>query len=199
MGKKRAIAEDRRQQLKKVASHPIRLRILGVLHGHSGPRTQREIGRELSLSTAAVHYHLKKLLEAGLLQFKGTRPGPNGITEKLYSYQRGAWKEVSHRDQSEFLLDFTFACIRELHREAAELIKGGRCKSFVAGCFGSFASPEEIKELKSKVWGLLWDFDKAHQKPIEGKTRPVAITCAILPSQGTGWTGTTRVFDNMLP
>jgi len=200
MGKKVAEQASRRAELREVASHPLRLRLLGLLHGCTSPQTQREMGRRLSLSTAAVHYHLKKLLEAGLVRFEGTRPGPKGITEKLYAYKRGAWQEVSRargRDEAYFLLDYTFACMQEMHREAAELIKNGRAQRFVAGSFETFASLEDVTALKAKVWAVLWQFHKKHRTPARGDTRPVAVTCAILPSEGSAWTGAPRVFDMM--
>src|SRR4051812_31929793 len=75
-------------------SHPLRVRILGWLR-HQPARTQSEVGKALALSNATARYHLKVLEGADLVAFQGTRPGPNGITEKLYAYNPEVWNRIS--------------------------------------------------------------------------------------------------------
>src|SRR4051812_22883359 len=102
-------------------SHPLRVRILGWLR-HQPARTQSEVGKALAISNATARYHLKVLEGADLVNFRGTRPGPNGITEKLYAYNPEVWKRISEQpdraEKLDFMLDYTFASIHEIHRKA---------------------------------------------------------------------------------
>jgi predicted ArsR family transcriptional regulator len=95
---------------------------------HQSARTQSEVGKALAISNATAHYHLKVLEGAGLVIFQGTRPGPNGIAEKLYAYNPEVWKRISEQpdraEKLDFMLDYTFASIHEIHRKAVDRIKG---------------------------------------------------------------------------
>jgi DNA-binding transcriptional ArsR family regulator len=194
-----------RQQVDKtkaeeVLKSPIRMRILGWLAGQGSSRTKREVGRALSLANAAVHYHLTRLVEAGLVKFEGTRPGPNGITEKLYSGKavtaaKGTAMDAKQRDG--LYLAYTLDSIAEMHREAEELVKADRDDNrFLVGCYGVHATNQEIRELKKRLLKMLEDFHRQHWRP--GKnTRPMAVTFGIVPSSGLAWGTTQKVFDTI--
>ncbi len=180
---------------------PLRVRILGWLAGKSQPRTKREIGRALSLSNAGVHYHLKKLERAGMVKLEGTRPGPNSITEKLYSAKpvtemtESKDGAMSVKEKREFYLRYTFDSIREVHREAEELIKSNwKSNRFLAGCYGVHATEQEIRKLKDRLLRTLEEFQKKHKKPRKG-TRPIAMTLGLVPSSGLSWGTTEKVLD----
>lgn len=180
-------------------SHPLRVRILGWLR-HQPARTQSEVGKALAISNAAARYHLKALEGAALVAFRGTRPGPNGITEKLYAYNPAVWPAVSaapdRAEKQDFMLDYTFASIHEIHRKAVARIKADWVPPFVAGSVGAFATPAEVAALRAELGGLLERFYEAHQAPAPG-AEPVAVTFAVLPSSAEdaeGWAGE-RVFE----
>jgi len=181
-------------------SHPLRVRTLGWLR-HQPAKTQSEVGKALGLSNAAARYHLKVLEGADLVTFQGTRPGPNGITEKLYAYNPEVWKRISDRpDQAEkldFMLDYTFASIHEIHRKALEMIKADWGPPFVAGSVGAFATPAEVEALRTRLGSLLEEFYEGHKDPESPGAAPVAVTFAVLPSSeadAQGWAGE-RVFE----
>jgi DNA-binding transcriptional ArsR family regulator len=181
-------------------SHPTRVRILGWLR-HQEAKTQSEVGKALALSNAAARYHLNVLESSGLVTFQGTRPGPNGITEKLYAYNPEVWKQISpqpNRDENfVFMLDYTFASIHEMHRKAIDMIKADWTPTFIAGSVGAFATPEEVSALKSKLNSLLEEFYEAHNDAAKPNALPVAITFAVLPSRSEdaeGWAGE-RIFE----
>lgn len=176
-------------------SHPLRVRILGWMR-HQPEKTQSEVGKALALSNAAARYHLKVLEGAKLVNFQGTRPGPNGITEKLYAYNPEVWKRISERpDQAEkqnFMLDYTFASIHEIHRKAVDMIKSGWEPAFVAGSVGAFATPTEVEALRNRLGSLVEDFCERHKDPERADVVPVAVTFAVLPSSeadAKSWVG----------
>jgi DNA-binding transcriptional ArsR family regulator len=181
-----------------VTRSPVRMRILGWLSGQADPRTKREIGYALSLSNAAVHYHMKPLEKAGLVRLEGTRPGPNSITEKLYSGKPMTEKKedtMTPQQKSDFYLRYTLDSISEMHREGAELIRADWGSSrFIVGCYGVHATDPEIRKLKAKVARTLREFFEAHKKPAPN-TKPVAITFGFVPSSGHAWGATQKVFD----
>jgi len=186
----------------EVLRSPVRVRILGWLAGQGQARTKREIGRALSLSNASVHYHVKQLEEAGLVWLEGTRPGPNSITEKLYSGKplTGTAEErgLSDKEKSELYLRYTVDSISEMHREAVELIKSDwKTNRFLVGCWLAHATSEEMKALKNRLTEMLREFYEKHNQPGEG-TKPMAVTFGILPSSGHGWATSLKVFDMLV-
>jgi DNA-binding transcriptional ArsR family regulator len=181
-----------------VLKSPVRVRILGWLAGQSASRTKREIGRALSLSNAAVHYHVKKLTDAGLMAPAGTRPGPNSITERLFS-AKAATKQrrdtMNDKEKSEFYLRYTMDSISEMHREAEQMIKSDwQANRFLVGCYGVYATEAEIKKLKTRLLKMLAQFHEEHNKPGRN-TRPIAMTFGLVPSSGLAWGNTQKVFD----
>lgn len=199
-GEKGSKAQAESSLAEEALSHPIRVRILGWLR-HQEARTQSEVGRALALSNAAARYHLNVLEGAEFVILQGTRPGPNGITEKLYAYNAAVWKQLSEQpNQAEnftFMLDYTFASIHEMHRKAIEIIKADWRPTFLAGSVGAFATSDEIKKLKDDLNSLLDNFYETHNDAKKTDTFPVAITFAVLPSRvedAEGWAGE-RVFE----
>jgi DNA-binding transcriptional ArsR family regulator len=192
--------QDRSALVEDALSHPLRVRILGWLR-HQPARTQSEVGKALALSNAAARYHLKVLEGADLVTFQGTRPGPNGITEKLYAYNTEVWKRISDQpdraEKLDFMLDYTFASIHEIHRKAVGMIKGDWSTPFLAGSVGAFATPAEVQDLRAQLGSLLEGFYERHKDPERPGAVPVAVTFAVLPSSeedAEGWAGE-RVFD----
>jgi len=183
--------------VENVLKSPIRVRILGWLAGQSEPRTKREIGRALSLSNAAVHYHLKRLEQEALVRLEGTRPGPNSIIEKLYSGKSvtvGS-NAMNDKEKSEFYLRYTLDSISEMHREAEQLIRSDwQANRFLVGCYGVHSTEAEIKRLKIRLLKLLQQFHEGHKRPSRN-TKPVAITFGLVPSSGLAWGSTQKVFD----
>lgn len=191
---------DRSRLVEDALSHPLRVRILGWLR-HQPARTQSEVGKALALSNAAARYHLKALEGAELVTFRGTRPGPNGITEKLYAYNPEVWKLISGQpdraEKLDFMLDYTFASIHEIHRKAVDTIKEDWSPPFLAGSVGAFATPPEVQALREQLGSLLEEFYERHNDPERPGVVPVAVTFAVLPSSeedAQGWAGE-RVFE----
>ena len=186
--------------VEKVLRSPVRVRILGWLAGQGEPLTKREIGRALSLSNAAVHYHLKQLEEAGLAKLEGTRPGPNSITERLYSGKGVTGPQdraMGDKERSEFYLRYTLDSIGEMHREGEAMIRSDwRSNRFLVGCYGVHATEEEIRRFKKRFRKMLEEFFKAHARPRKG-TKPIAMTFGLVPSSGLAWGCAQKVLDKI--
>jgi DNA-binding transcriptional ArsR family regulator len=66
---------ERAEQLKALG-HPLRLRVLEMLGGESGePLTNRELAQRLDVDPGHLHFHVKMLLRAGLIERAGGGKG----------------------------------------------------------------------------------------------------------------------------
>ncbi|MBN1347261.1 MAG: helix-turn-helix transcriptional regulator [Phycisphaerae bacterium] len=191
--------QQRTDIARQLLQHPVRLRIVAWLAGQGSIHTQREIGKALSLSNAAVHYHLKRLERAGMVTLEGMRPGPNSITEKLYGSRPDVWREavkLNEADRSAAYLDYALACMAEMHREGAELAKADwQEHPFGIGCYEAYASPEDVRRLTRRLLKIVEAFHREHGRPGKGR-QPVAITLGLLGSGGAGWSGAGRAFSS---
>ena len=180
----------RTERLQVLMNRPVLIRIMDVLRRET-PRTQREIGRELYMSNAAVHYHLKKLLESGLVEFVGTRPGPKGITEKLFIVNEEAWEEAFHAPAAGkdlgFYLNYAVAWMQERHREGVELVRRKKeTEPFIAGSFIVGVPPEALVEFKHHMEVVLGEFFERYGRDKGGERANYSVSFALLPSTEEG-------------
>lgn len=167
---------------------------MGWLLERRQPKTKSEIGKALSLSNAAVHYHVRLLEEAGLVSLEGTRPGPNGITEKLYTVNLVTSEEAQMTDleRSDFYLRYTMGMMNEMHREGEALVSSNwENARFITSCYGVYATDEELAALKEKLTTILEEFFYTHKIEKKGAS-PHSITLGILPSKAAGWDASDR-------
>jgi DNA-binding Lrp family transcriptional regulator len=185
MDKKSAAGKNEKgdqEKNKKIFRHPIRSRIIGILRD-SKPRTQQELGKILSMSNAAVHYHVKLLLDVGIIKLDSTRDGPNGIVEKLYTVSVEEWPDVSYDDLN-YYLDYTVSWMNERHREGINILKSGKISMpFLSGSYSAHARLDEIIEFKSKLESLVNDFFEKCEESESDDAVCFAVTYSILPSQ----------------
>ncbi len=167
---------------KKLFRHPVRSRIIGILRNGS-PKTQQELGKILSMSNAAVHYHVKLLLEVGIIKLQSTRVGPNGIIEKLYTVTVEEWPDVSSEDL-EYYLDYTVSWMNERHREGINLLKSENLNiPFISGSYSARASLTDLTDFKRQLENLVNNFYKKCEETEEDDNAPFAVTFSLLPSQ----------------
>jgi|GEM_PF-1254571 DNA-binding Lrp family transcriptional regulator len=181
------------EKRKKIFRHPVRDRILGILRDGKA-RTQSDLGKILTMSNAAVHYHVKLLLEVGIIKLHSTRPGPNGITEKLYAVDTENWP-VASEDDVNYYIDYMVSWMNERHREGVNILKSERddMPPFLAGSYSVSAPMPELLQFKREVEKLFNDFymkyedagdeKKCLQKISFCKKETFAVTFAILPSR----------------
>src|SRR3954469_8913369 len=65
---------DRPEQLKALG-HPLRLKVLQVLGESDGPLTNRELAARLSVDPGHLHFHVRMLHRAGLIELARTGGG----------------------------------------------------------------------------------------------------------------------------
>ena len=73
----------------KALAHPLRVRILRLCAGRE--LTNKELADRLGLRPASVLYHVRLLLESGLLLPGEVRTGPSGALEKPYRSTGASW------------------------------------------------------------------------------------------------------------
>ncbi len=170
------------ENTKKTFRHPIRSRILGILRDGK-PRTQQELGKILSMSNAAIHYHVKLLAEIDVIRLHNTRPGPKGIIEKLYTANIESWPDVPQEDVN-YYLDYTVSWMNERHREGVNLLKAGDNEMpFLAGSFSFCAPLEELIQFKRDVEKLFNDFYLKHSETEKDDLTSFSATFSVLPSK----------------
>jgi DNA-binding transcriptional ArsR family regulator len=87
-------AVDRRRQRAtvlqaKAASHPLRLRILRLCGQQA--LTNKQLADRLDSQPGTTHYHVRLLVEAGLLEPAPIRTGTSGALEKPYRARGQSW------------------------------------------------------------------------------------------------------------
>ena len=173
--------------VKQELLHPVRIRLMSLMRDGE-ERTQREMGRFLSMSSAAIHYHLKGLLDCGLMRLSRTRPGPNGITEKMYAVNREAWETLMQAPAEPgdlaFYLDYTTAWMHERHREGVELIKAGQpAVPFLIGSYTVHATPKDIAQLKHELEKCIQSFFERHEEIAKDSAHETcSVTVSLMPS-----------------
>ena len=182
--KEKEISDDtmksKPDQTEKVFRHPVRNRILYILRDGE-PKTQRELGKLLSMSNAAIHYHIKLLEDVGIVRLHSTRPGPNGITEKLYMVDIETWPDVTGEDVA-FYLDYTVSWMKERHREGLNILKQEHDIPFLAGSFTVRAPQNEIIRFKRNVEKMFNAFFLKYKEIKEEDSASFGVTFSILPS-----------------
>lgn len=192
--------EKKLKEIAKILQHPIRVRMLGILR-NGKTYTQREIGRELSLSNAAIHYHLKVLVEAKLVKLIDTRQGPNSITEKLYSADEdelAAFAEVTSEQNTDidFYLDYTLSWIIERNREGGELIKESKyTRPFLSGSYVVTAPLGEINKFKKELNDLVSKFHDKYQDNEDHESEHFSVTFSVLPAKSAGGENSRNVLE----
>ena len=69
-----ALVIERPEQLKALG-HPLRLKVLQVLAESEKPLTNRELAGQLSVDPGHLHFHVRMLHRAGLIELAGTGAG----------------------------------------------------------------------------------------------------------------------------
>ncbi|MBT8339685.1 MAG: helix-turn-helix domain-containing protein [Desulfatitalea sp.] len=171
-----------RRKQKKIFRHPVRNRIIGILRDGVA-LTQQELGKALSMSNAAVHYHVKLLIDVGIVKLHSTRMGPNGIQEKLYTVCVEQWPGVS-MDDLDFYLKYTVSWMNERHREGLNILESEDFHMpFITGSYSARASLEEIKRFKRRIEEVFNEFFEQCEASEPGESVPFAVTFALLPSR----------------
>ena len=164
-------AVDRRRQRAtvlqaKAASHPLRLRILRLCGQQ--PMTNKQLADRLGSQPGTTLYHVRLLVEAGLLEPAPVRTGTSGALEKPYRSTGRSWwlSAYGDTDQGEPYDDrddqLSMAPIEAFQAELREAGPGS-VRTFAR--FMLHLSEEEVRELDRRLLEVLDEYIQSdHQR-----------------------------------
>jgi len=179
-------ARDR--EFDRIVASPICGKIVKCLI-EKGPMTQTEIAREIDAAPASARYHLLKLVKVGTVVRDGDRPGPKGITEKLYEIATEGDDSVltvtklseSRQDMEERM----FAELGESVRVANRILAKESRRSWGMTNFSLELSGREMMELSvafnKLVIGLRKKYSGKRRRNSKTERRWVRVYLAALP------------------
>ena len=135
----------------KALGHPLRLRILRL----AGQRemTNKQLAERLGKDPGTVLYHVRQLVDAGLLEPAEVRTGESGALEKPYRSTGRSWWLDGPLNKAD-------AEIRLAPLEAfeAELREAGPGSVQTFNRFSLHLSPEELDELDRRILAVLDEY-----------------------------------------
>ncbi|CAN5470222.1 hypothetical protein BH11ARM1_BH11ARM1_10820 [soil metagenome] len=141
----------------KAISHPLRHKLIRLLAKKE--MTNEELAKEIGVPSGQLHYHTKKLLEAGLIELAGTRQkGP--LTEKLYR-KVGEGFTIPRRDDGQAPAYYHFIQnALEAYQTTWEEAPG---HEFAQSAFHIFRYllPEDEKRIYARLGELMKELDEA--------------------------------------
>jgi DNA-binding transcriptional ArsR family regulator len=135
----------------KALGHPLRLRILRLC----GERdlTNRQLADRLDRDPGTVLYHVRQLVDAGLLEPTEVRAGESGALEKPYRSSGLSWWLDGPLSKSD--PEVAFAPIEAFQ---AELAEAGRDSVQTFERFTLHLSPDELAELDRRIVAILDEY-----------------------------------------
>src|SRR4029450_8825052 len=162
---------ERAEQLKALG-HPLRLRVLEMLGGEGGePLTNRELAQRLDVDPGHLHFHVKMLLRAGLIE---RAEGGKG-REKPYRAVASTVRVGPELLGSRLTGDLQAAMLDEVQAGFAKRDKAQFRSAQVTGRVTSDQAIELITELVEKVSDL--------EDP---SVKPIVITTFMAPPTTRG-------------
>jgi DNA-binding transcriptional ArsR family regulator len=157
----RASAVDRRRRRAtvlqaKAASHPLRLRILRLCGQQA--LTNKQLADRLGSQPGTTLYHVRLLVEAGLLEPAPIRTGTSGALEKPYRSSGQSWwlSAYGDTDEGEAYDDRDDErSLAPIEAFQAELREAGPGSVRTSARFMLHLSEEEVRELDRRLLAVL--------------------------------------------
>jgi DNA-binding transcriptional ArsR family regulator len=169
----------RRQATLRAMAHPLRLRMLSLLTGSS--LTAAEVARELGLTHANASYHLRNLLNAGLLVQAGEERIRGGVAKRYrYDAERDRERDRETLAAGQHIADSQralFAAVaNELIRRTAEAdwSVGGTMTDAEL-----WVDPEVFREIRERIGQASRDLHNAARAPRTPGTIRTGTTIAM--------------------
>jgi DNA-binding transcriptional ArsR family regulator len=114
-----SLGDERTTSELRATAHPVRLQIMSLLTG--APMTAAEVARELGLTHANASYHLRTLLNAGMIVAGGSEKIRGGVAKRYrYDPAHDITAEKAHGPRPDEFFRSMYAAV------AAELIRRSR-------------------------------------------------------------------------
>jgi DNA-binding transcriptional ArsR family regulator len=157
---------ERAEQLKALG-HPLRLRVLEMLGGEGEePLTNRELARRLGVDPGQLHFHVKMLLRAGLIE-----PAAGGKgREKPYRAVATTIRVAPQLLESRLTSDLQAAMLDEVQRAFSTQKEG----PFRSAQVTARVTPEQALD-------LITELVERAQEIENGKLEPLVITAFLHP------------------
>lgn len=143
----------------KAASHPLRLRILRLCGQQ--PMTNKQLADRLHSQPGTTLYHVRLLVEAGLLEPAPIRTGTSGALEKPYRSSGQSWwlSGYGDTDEGESYDDRDDEqSIATIEAFQAELREAGPGSVRTSARFMLHLSEEEMRELDRRILEVLDEY-----------------------------------------
>jgi DNA-binding transcriptional ArsR family regulator len=143
----------------RAASHPLRLRILRLCGQQ--PMTNKQLADRLDRQPGTILYHVRLLVEAGLLEPAPVRTGASGALEKPYRSTGQSWWLSAYGDADDGepyddrTEELSLAPIEAFQAELREAGPGS-VRSFAR--FMLHLSEEEVRELDRRLLVVLDEY-----------------------------------------
>ena len=143
----------------KAASHPLRLRILRLCGQQ--PMTNKQLADRLQSQPGTTLYHVRLLVEAGLLEAAPVRTGTSGALEKPYRSSGQSWWLSGYGDTDEGEPyddrddEHSVATIEAFQ---AELREAGPGSVRTSARFMLHLSEEDVRELDRRILEVLDEY-----------------------------------------
>jgi DNA-binding transcriptional ArsR family regulator len=150
----------------KAASHPLRLRILRLCGQQ--PMTNKQLADRLNCQPGTTLYHVRLLVEAGLLEPAPIRTGTSGALEKPYRSSGQSWWLSAYGDteRGEPYDDRSDeSSLASIEAFQAELREAGPGSVRTYARFMLHLSEEEVRELDRRLLAVLDEYIQTdHQR-----------------------------------
>lgn len=149
----------------KALGHPLRLRILRMCR--EGELTNKQLAERLGKDPGTVLYHVRQLVEAGLLEQAPVRTGESGALEKPYRTVVDTWWLDGPLNDAEPAA--RFAPIEAFQQELQE---GGPESVRIWDRFVLHLNAEDVTELERRILAVLDEYiendDERQGRPAVG-------------------------------
>jgi DNA-binding transcriptional ArsR family regulator len=149
----------------KALAHPLRARILRLCGQQE--LTNKQLADRLERDPATIYYHVRVLVEAGMLEPAEVRTGASGALEKPYRSSGASWWLSTAADGEE-----VHPAAASLAAFDEELAETGPASIATLSRFSLHLSERDVDELANRILAVLDEFvateDERRDQPVHG-------------------------------
>jgi DNA-binding transcriptional ArsR family regulator len=163
---------DKPEQLKALG-HPLRLRVLELLGENDEQLTNRELAQRLTVDPGHLHFHVRTLLRAGLIERVETDHGREKPYRAIAHTIRVAPELLSHTGATS-----------DVHEAILDQVNAGWSKF---GPQGKFRSAQMTVRIDPERARELWEIASAKADELEDESfEPLVVTLLLHPHSANG-------------